>query len=99
MSRLVIFFVVLVPLFTSCGKDNDTDLYHQIRETAWNSLSSTEKATVTVSWEKATVSETVYQQKDVYAVTFNTSEDPLLGPIVVYLDKNTLEVLGNGYRF
>jgi len=91
--------VVLVPIITSCNKDDDTDLYHQIRETAWNSLSVTEKATVTVSWEKATVSETTYREKDVYAVTFNTSEDPLLGPIVVYIDKITLGVVGYGSRF
>jgi hypothetical protein len=92
-------FLALAPLFTYCDKDDDADLYMQMREIAWNSLSLSDRSTVTVDWGKATVKETTFQDKEVYAVTFNTTYDALLGPIIVYIDKITLEVLGYGIRF
>ena len=37
------------------------------------------------------------QDKETYQVTFTTN-DEILGPIVVYVDKDNLEVLGMDYR-
>ncbi len=69
----------------------------QIRKIAWNSLSALEKSTV-INSEKAFVTETTYMNNKVYSVTFNTVDDALLGPIVVYIDKNSLVVLGKSLR-
>ena len=99
LISVIVLCVALFPVFTSCHKDDEADLYMQIREIAWNSLSTSERSTVTVDWEKATVRETTFQDKEVYSVIFNTKDDPLLGPIIVYIDKTTHEVVGYGYRF
>ena len=98
MKRFIILFLVLIPFISGCKKDNDTDLNTQIREIAWNSLSEQEKSTVIIEWKKSSVTETTYQDKSSYAVCFNTSDDALLGPIIVYVDKTTLVVLGQGLR-
>lgn len=35
----------------------------------------------------------------VYKVTFKTTMDPRLGPLIIYVDGDTKEVLGYGLRF
>ncbi|MBQ3593041.1 MAG: hypothetical protein II982_01615 [Clostridia bacterium] len=37
--------------------------------------------------------------KDLYKITFNTTQDGLLGPIVFYVDKENGKVLGTDYRY
>lgn len=98
MKRLIILILALVPFISSCKKDNDTDLNAQIREIAWSSLSEQEKSTVIIDWKKSPVTETTYNDKSSYTVCFNTSEDALLGPIIVYIEKTSLIVLGQGLR-
>ncbi|MFH5834630.1 hypothetical protein ACHAL6_00975 [Proteiniclasticum sp. C24MP] len=39
------------------------------------------------------------QGREVFKVTFTTSNDDLLGPIRVYLDVDTYDVIGVDYRF
>ena len=39
------------------------------------------------------------ERKFVVSVCFNTDVDGLLGPIIVYLDPSTKEVVGGGLRF
>lgn len=97
MKKLIIPLLFLLPFVFGCDKDNDVT-YAEIREIAWNSLTSNEKSTVTADWQKAPVAETTYEGKDVYSVTFNTSADALLGPIMVYVDQDSLEVLGQALR-
>jgi len=53
---------------------------------------------VITDWKKATVTGTSYQEKSAYAVTFNTRDDALLGPIIVYVDAKTFVVIGQGVR-
>ncbi len=36
--------------------------------------------------------------KSVYKITFNTTQDGLLGPMVFYVDKNSGEIIGMDYR-
>ncbi len=98
MKRLIILILAIIPFISSCKKDNDTDSNTQIREIAWSSLSEQDKSTVIIDWKKAPVTETTYQEKSSYAVSFNTSDDALLGPIIVYIDKTSLIVLGRGLR-
>jgi len=99
MRRIVFFIMLIIPFIAGCDKDNSQDShYPQVREIAWNALSSQEQSSVISDWKKAPVSVTIYQEKNAYAVTFSTEEDALLGPIVVYLDAITFIVLGHGLR-
>lgn len=98
MKRLIILILAITPIISGCKKDDTKDFDTQVKEIAWNSLSEQEKATVIVEWEDAIVKETNYEEKSSYSVIFNTSYDALLGPITVYIDKTSLEVLGKGLR-
>lgn len=99
MKRLLfLILLVSIPFVQGCEKDKNTDPDMQIREIAWNYLSAQSQATVNVDWEKAPVTETTYNGFSVYAVTFNTSDDALLGPIIVYVDVSSKVVLGVAVR-
>lgn len=98
MKRVIILILALIPIISGCKKENTTDSDLQIREIAWNSLDTQAKSTVIVEWKQAVVSESTYNQKSVYAVRFNTSDDALLGPIIVYVDTSTKVVLGQALR-
>lgn len=98
MKRLIIIILALIPFIYSCQKDNEADSATQIREIAWNSLSDQAKSTVIVDWKQALVTETIYQDKSAYSVSFKTSDDALLGPIIVYVDKSSQIVLGQALR-
>ncbi|NOU46356.1 MAG: hypothetical protein HOO86_04755 [Bacteroidales bacterium] len=99
MKKLIILILALIPVFSSCKKDNETDSTIQIREIAWISLSEHERSTVIVDWKQAPVTETIYKEKKAYAVVFKTSDDALLGPITVYVDSMSKIVLGQNLRF
>jgi len=76
---------------------------------AWDRMSENEKKSVRYDWHKAIVAlenwNLVGYKKDnterkfVVSVCFNTDVDGLLGPIIVYLDPSTKEVVGGGLRF
>ncbi len=97
MKKTIIFLLTIVTIFTSCNK-NDPETLMKVREIAWNSLSDNDKSSVTTEWELAIVREATFQNKKSYAVTFNTTDDALLGPIVVYVRISTKKVLGRGIR-
>ena len=96
MKHFIILMFALIPFISGCEKDNDINA--QVREIAWNSLSEHDKATVIIDWQKSPVTETIFQDKSVYAVSFNTSDDPLLGPIIVYIEKSSLIIIGQAPR-
>ncbi len=99
MKRIMYLLFFIIPFIAGCEKENSLDLHYlQVREVAWNSLSSQERATVITDWKKATVTGTSYQEKSAYSVTFNTRDDALLGPIIVYVDAKTFVVIGQGLR-
>lgn len=99
MKHLTIFAFVLLLIFTSCKKDYTNDSYSQIRASAWNILSAEEKKSVKGEWQESIVNETTYMDKNAFSVTFHTSDEQLLGPIIVYLDVNSRAVIGKGMRF
>ena len=99
MKKLIILILALIPIFSNCKKESEAVQEMQIREIAWNSLGEQEKLTVIVDWKLAPVGESIFYQKRVYAVRLNTTDDALLGPIVVYIDISTKVVLGYGTRF
>ncbi|ERI92340.1 hypothetical protein HMPREF1982_02322 [Clostridiales bacterium oral taxon 876 str. F0540] len=83
-----------------------------IRQIAYQSLSEESKKTI-INWKTAKVEEykaadehevaskkgkADIKDKDTYRVTFNTTDDAILGTINVYLDKNSHEVLGVDFR-
>jgi hypothetical protein len=98
MRRLIILVLTLMPVFSGCKKDNESDSKMQIRAIAWNSLSEHAKLNVIVDWRQAPVIESTYKGKRAYAVCFNTSDDALLGPLTVYIDASSKIVLGQGLR-
>ena len=83
-----------------------------IRQVAYNYLGEDSRKTV-INGDTATVEEykidTEHQiagkdkpvdlkGMEVYKVTFNTSDEQLLGPIVIYIEKASLKTLGLDYR-
>jgi hypothetical protein len=98
MKNLIILFIAIIPFIMGCKKDSTPDPDMEIREIAWNYLNAQSQATVNVDWGKAPVSETTFNGISVYAVTFNTSEDELLGPIVVYVEVSSKVAIGQMMR-
>jgi len=98
MNNLIILLIALIPIISNCKKDYTGDPDYTIREIAWNSLTAQQQATVRVDWKQAPVDQTIYKDKSAYSVRLNTSDDALLGPIIVYIDSSTNVVLGFGMR-
>jgi hypothetical protein len=81
-----------------------------IREIAYNALSETYKQQVS-DWKTAKVEESIlngneiyssigkYYSVNAYKVSFRNFKDGVLGPIVVYLDKDSYRFLGIGLRY
>ena len=84
-----------------------------VREAAWNGVSEAEKKSVIGDWKTAEVAEADVKELEVstlrgeetpqvehlYKATFPTKDDGLLGPITVFVNGDTNEVLGYGLRF
>lgn len=85
---------------------------NEIKQIAFESLSDNEKNTI-INWMdgkvevyKSTTDHSVgssiepinIKDKDTYKVTFGTNNEETLGPITMYLDRNTYEVLGVDLR-
>lgn len=101
MKNLIILALAIFPFISACKKDNETQpekLYTEIREIAWNDLNEQEKSSIIIDWKQAHVDKSSYNNKEAYVVTFNTSSDALLGPIMVYVDASTKIVLGHAPR-
>lgn len=98
MKKLIILLIVLIPIISNCKKDNSLDPNLQIREIAWNSLTTQQKSTVRVDWKQAPVVQVTYKDKNAYSVRLNTNDDALLGPIIIYIDSTTKVVLGQALR-
>jgi hypothetical protein len=65
----------------------------EYRTIAWNHLTEPEKATVIGDWRAARVQARQWNDKAAVSVTFNTTDDALLGPIVVIIDPQTKKVV------
>ncbi|MDY4252902.1 MULTISPECIES: hypothetical protein [Bacteria] len=107
-----ISLVALILLLVGCTDKLSSKQEGNIREAAYNWIDDTSKATIT-SWNTATIEEVRFDKehlvtnktenvdiinKKTYKVTFTTTNDEILGPIIIYLDKDTLEVLGMDFR-
>jgi hypothetical protein len=81
----------------------------ELKRIAWELLSETTKQTVKGDWEQANIEKihpttTIplrYPDKsasNAYKVTFFTNQDAMLGPIGIYIDADTKEILGQDGR-
>jgi hypothetical protein len=100
--RKIFLMSIIVGFLINCSKDlSPTVSVNKYREIAWNSLSDMQKATVITDWKEAHTESCLYweNKRRVICVFFNTTEDALLGPIVVYIDPKSLEVIGFQPRY
>ena len=108
MKKIYILFIISIVQLV--GGNNTSNKY--IRENAYNYLDYKNKSAI-INWESADVQKIKFeeeyfianeentpvniQNKETYIVTFTTNDD-ILGPIIVYIDQDDSSVLGIDYR-
>lgn len=111
MKKLLTYCLLIIAFTLQLTGCNNTSK-DTIKETAYNWLDEQNQMSI-IDWESANIKVIKFdtehivtnqtensiniQDKETYQVTFKTN-DEILGPIVVYLDKDTLKVLGIDYR-
>jgi hypothetical protein len=93
----LIIFVAMLGCESKINSVTGDDM--EYRTIAWNHITEQEKATVTGDWRAAKVQTTQWNDKTAVSVTFNTTDDALLGPIVVVIDPPTKKVVQQLPRF
>jgi hypothetical protein len=111
MKRYIFIIIVIFSLFfTGCSSYSK---YPEEIKLAYDSIHPSSQKTIK-DWKEAKVQEftpdkdlEVTNEEDkqinikgfeIIEVAFNTTDEESLGPIVVYLDKDTRKVLGSGLR-
>lgn len=104
---------VAISSTTTTILDDNQDEKAKMREIAWNSLSARQQGDVQGKWQEAKVErikgssiwygiamddQNAEMPNDVVLVTFNTLQDQLLGPLVIYIDAETEKRIGVGVR-
>lgn len=104
---------VAISSTTTTILDDNQDEKAKMREIAWNSLSARQQGDVQGKWQEAKVErikgssiwygiamddQNSEMPNDVVLVTFNTLQDQLLGPLVIYIDAETEKRIGVGVR-
>lgn len=81
-----------------------------VRKTAWDSLSDTERAEVVGNWKEATMSKVTadltrfglddssFEGKELTLVTFHSTRSELLGDISKLVDEKSQKVVGGAFR-
>ncbi len=101
-SRLYLIALLWVFMLLGCEHNvGPIGPESEFRQIAWDDLTGTEKATVIDDWREAPVADasSLFPGREAVSVQFNTTQDPLLGPIVVFIDSQTKEVAGRSPRF
>jgi len=95
-----LFFALILSVIClgACKKDGLTATEYDYRVIAWDHLDASSKATVISDWRKAPITYQTYKDEQVAAVRFNTSNDAILGPIVVFVAVENKTVAGVGLR-
>ncbi|WP_037289485.1 hypothetical protein [Saccharibacillus sacchari] len=98
---------------TATPPNDEQDEDAKIREIAWDSLSARQQESVQGNWKTAEVErlqgnsiwygiamdeQSTQIPDQVILVTFNTTQDQLLGPLVIYIDAESEERIGVGVR-
>lgn len=104
---------VAISSTTTAILDDEQDEKATMREIAWNSLNARQQDDVQGKWQEAKVErikgssiwygiamddQNAEMPNDVVLVTFNTLQDQLLGPLVIYIDAETEKRIGVGVR-
>lgn len=107
--NLINYLLMFASLIAMLGCEHDMSANQVLRLTAndetdyraiaWNSLSERDRTTVTGGLKSGRVQPAKWQEKDVVSVMFNTTEDALLGPIIIYIDPQMKTVVGGVPRF
>jgi hypothetical protein len=98
MKKIIILLIAILPCLTSCQKNDTTVTDTQIREIAWESLKQYERAMIFESG-KAVVAKTTYNGIQAYSVTFKSIDSNMAGATVVYVDVETLTVVGKNVEY
>jgi hypothetical protein len=92
------------------NNSNNSNRENTIIQIAYESLSKSEKNEIKGNWKDATIEERIvnkkystlndnnYDGKKVYVVTFFSKKSAFLGNIDVYVPKDKMKVIGQGYR-
>ena len=96
----VLCAVMLAFLFMACSLPKN-DGYDEYREIAWKYIDGDHDHTIIGGQYDGKIEVATYGPDQIPAVgvSWNTIDDMLLGPIMVYVSIETKEVLGMGLRF
>ncbi|MFD0939486.1 hypothetical protein [Pedobacter boryungensis] len=97
--KIFIISELFITIVSACKKDNVKTNDAIYREIAWNYLDTNSKSTIITPYRTAVVGRETYDNQEVVSVRFNTTQDTLLGPIIVYINIKSKKVLGIGSRF
>lgn len=93
MQKSILYLILFSFFFSlaSCqDKDDQEADFSKIREIAYNYLDESSRQTIIGNWKEAIVRK---MGNGNYEVLFNTSQDALLGPILIEIDGETREVI------
>jgi len=108
----IIFVLIFSIFFIGCSDKYSIPEKDNIRETAYNWIDDSIKSTI-IDWKTSKVEKITFDKEhliinetetldiinnEAFKVTFTTKDDDLLGPVIVYLDSDTSEVLGMDFR-
>lgn len=109
---LTVLILIFTFHLIGCSNMISSKLKSDIREKAYNWLDNKNQSSI-IDWKNASVEEVEFNENytintkadsvnikniKAYKVTFDTTDKELLGPIVVYLNKDNIDVLGIDYR-
>ncbi|KQC00280.1 hypothetical protein [Pedobacter sp. Hv1] len=98
-GKMVMVLSLFLMSMTACKKDKTEITDQEYRTIAWNYLNATQKATVNTNWETAPVLRPSAENPESVSVRFGTTQDALLGPIMVYISIQDKTKIGIGGRF
>jgi len=100
-TKSIILFVSVIAILFGCDNQrsnksiHDGTLYQQI---AWMALNDQEKLSITTEWKNARVEEAMYKNKKAYSVVFHTIDDALLGPLVIFIERDSNQVIAKEFK-
>lgn len=108
----IILILTFSTLFTTYNAKSSPIEKDNIRDTAFNWIDDSIKSTI-VDWQTSNVEKITSDKEhliinemgtldiidtEIFKVTFTTKDDDLLGPVIVYIDIDSSEVLGMDFR-
>ncbi len=93
-----VLLMIVITAFTACKKE-PLITEAECREIAWNALSESQQATVTIDYKTAQINEATYNGRNAFRVLFPATDIALLGPIAVYVYADTKTYAGQAIRY